>query len=88
MIQEEKGFNLRFSLEAVFPDDYDGDQDNLAWLRDWQAQVKPELLKVIFDALRRHPSWAVHVRNRGVSPEDEIEIAMMKDFTKDLSRLN
>jgi len=72
MIQEEKGFNLRFSLEAMFPDDY----------------VKPELLKVIFDALRRHPSWAVHVRNRGVSPEDEIEIAMMKDFTKDLSTLN
>jgi len=30
----------------------------------------------------------VHVRNRGVSPEDEIEIAMMKDFTKDLSPLN
>ena len=52
MIQEEKKFNLRFSLEATFPDEYDGDQDDLAWLRDWQTQLKPDLLKVIFDALR------------------------------------
>ena len=88
MIQEEKKFNLRFSLEATFPDEYDGDQDDLAWLRDWQTQLKPDLLKVIFDALLRHPSWSVHVRNRGLSPEDEIEIAVVKDFTKDLSRLN
>ena len=80
MIHEEKQFSLRFSLEAQFPDEYDGDDDNYAWLRDWEQQVKPELLKVVFETLRRHPLWNVHVRNRGLAPQDEIEIAMTKDL--------
>ena len=88
MIQEEKAFRLQFSLEAAFPDDYEGEKDNHAWLQEWEKQIKPELLKLIFDSLRRHPSWKAHVRNRGVSPLDEIEIAMVKDFTKDLSQLH
>ena len=81
MFQEEKDFNLRFSLEANFPEEYEGDEDEYAWLKEWETRVKPELLKTIFDALRRHPAWTVHVRNRGLSPTDEIEIAMVKDFT-------
>ena len=88
MIQEEKVFRLQFSLEAAFPDDYEGEKDNYAWLQEWEKQIKPELLKLIFDSLRRHPSWKARVRNRGVSPLDEIEIAMVKDFTKDLSQLH
>ena len=82
MFQEEKEFNLRFSLEANFPEDYEGEEDEYAWLKEWETRVKPELLKTIFDSLRRHPAWIVHVRNRGLSPNDEIEIAMVKDFTK------
>ncbi len=81
MFQEEKEFNLRFSLEANFPEDYEGEEDEYAWLKEWETRVKPELLKTIFDSLRRHPAWIVHVRNRGLSPNDEIEIAMVKDFT-------
>lgn len=87
MFQEEKRFTLRFSLEATFPEGYEGDEDNYAWLRDWNSQVKPELLKLIFDALRRHPAWTAHVRNRGLSPEDEIEIAMVKDYSRTPPRL-
>ena len=49
--------------------------------QEWERQIKPELLKLIFDSLRRHRSWKVHVRNRGVSPEDEIEISMVKEFS-------
>lgn len=82
MLQEEKRFNLRFSLEASFPDDYEGELDNHAWVQEWERLVKPELLRVIFESLRRHPSWAAHVRNRGLSPLDEIEIALAKDFSK------
>jgi hypothetical protein len=81
MVHEEKTFTLRFNLEAIFPEQYDGDEDDYAWLRDWEARVKPELLKIIFDSLRHYPSWTVHIRNRGISPEDEIEIAMVKDFS-------
>jgi len=35
----------------------------------------------VFSFLRRHPSWTVHIRNRGASPEDEIEIALLREFS-------
>jgi hypothetical protein len=81
MFHEEKRFNFRFNLEATFPEEYEGDEDNQAWLQEWEKQIKPELLKLIFDSLRKHRNWKVHVRNRGLSPEDEIEISMIKDIS-------
>ena len=78
---EEKEFRLRFSLEATFPDDYDGDEDQYLWLRDWSNRMKPQLLKMIFDALRQDPAWTARVRNRGLAPEDEIEIVLNRDFS-------
>jgi hypothetical protein len=82
MFHEEKTFMLRFALEARFPEEYEGDEENHAWLEDWEKRIKPELLKVVFETLRRHHTWTVHVRNRGHSPLDVIEIAMLKDFSK------
>lgn len=82
MFQEEKTFTVRFSLEAVFPEDYEGEEDDHVWLRDWEARVKPEIIKTIFEALRRDPTWAVHVRNRGKPPSEEIEIAMTRNFSE------
>ena len=78
MYQENKTFTLRFSLEAEFPESYDGDEDNYVWLQDWEARVKPDLLRVIFSELRKYPSWSAHVRNRGMSANDEVEIALVK----------
>jgi len=80
VFQEEKTFNLRFTLEAVFPDDYDGDQDGQMWVKEWEQRLKPELVKMVSDYLRQHAAWKVHVRNRGSSPLDEIEIAMVMQF--------
>jgi hypothetical protein len=82
MYQEEKTFTFRFSLEASFPDEYEGDEENLAWVREWEARIKPDLLKVLFESLRQHKSWKAHVRNRGISPADEIEIVLARDFSK------
>lgn len=82
MHHEEKTFTLRFSLEARFPDDYEGDDDEHAWVRAWEAHIKPELIKAVFDSLRRTPHWTVHTRNRGKSPADEIEIVLERDYTK------
>jgi hypothetical protein len=82
MYHEEKTFTFRFSLEAVFPDEYEGDDDQYGWVRDWEVRMKPELLKTIFQSLRRSPAYSVHVRNRGKSPVDEIEIAVRRDFSK------
>lgn len=85
MFHEDKTFTFRVSLEAAFPEDYDGNQDNHAWLREWEGQIKPELLKSLFETLRRFSTWSSHVRNRGRSPQDEIEVVLQKDFSKLLS---
>ena len=82
MYQEEKTFTFRFSLEASFADDYEGDEEHHAWVREWEARIKPDLLKVLFESLRQHRSWQAHVRNRGKSPADEIEIVLARDFSK------
>jgi hypothetical protein len=84
MYQEEKTFALRFTLEASFPDDYEGEADNKAWLREWEAHIKPKMLKLVFESLRQHPGWISHIRNRGASPADEIEVVLARDFSKSL----
>lgn len=84
MYQEEKTFVLRFSLEASFPDDYAGDEDEQNWVRDWEARIKPYVIKSVFESLRQHAGWVSHVRNRGASPTDEIEIVLTRDFAKPL----
>ena len=83
MFEEEKTFILRFNLVAEFPEDYEGDDDGYAWLHDWETRVKPELFKTVVAALRAHPSWSVHVRNRGMAATDEVEIALKKTFSTD-----
>ena len=80
MYHEEKTFNIRFHLEAQFPDEYNGDEDSHAWEYDWETRIKPEIIKAVFQALRNTPSWLSHVRNRGWSATDEIEIVMTKVF--------
>jgi len=82
MYQEEKTFVLRFSLEASFPDEYDGEDDHMVWVQEWESTIKPDLLKQVFEALRRHPAWRSHVRNRGRASTDEIEIVLARDFSK------
>ena len=81
MFHEEKTFQLKFNLEATFPEEYEGQDDEYAWLHDWETRIKPDVLKIVFEALRSYPSWNIHVRNRGKSPIEEIEIAMVKDFS-------
>ena len=81
MVREEKAFALRFTLEAEFPDEYEGDEDEYKWVKEWEQDLKPAILKLIFDSLRKHSSWKAHVRNRGASPLDEIEIALVKSFS-------
>lgn len=82
MYHEEKTFNVCFSLEARFPDDYEGDDDAHAWLNDWETRVMPDVLKSIFTTLRKFPSWSAHVRNRGIPQTEEIEISLVKDYAQ------
>jgi len=80
MFQEEKCFTVRFSLEAHFPEDYDGDDEAFAWLREWEGQIKPDVVKSVFTTLRNYPRWSAHVRNRGIAPTEEIEISLVKAY--------
>ena len=82
MHREEQSFNLRFTVEASFPDDYEGAEDQRAWTGEWEARIKPDILKMVFESLRRQPGWAAHIRNRGKSALDEIEVVVERDFGK------
>jgi hypothetical protein len=82
MYQEETSFTIRFSLEAKFPENYEEDEDAMSWVRDWDARVKPDVMKAIFQTLRHFPEWSAHIRNRGMDATDEIEIALVRDFSR------
>jgi hypothetical protein len=82
MHHEEQSFLLRFSLEAKFPEGYEGEQDELAWTEEWESRVKPDIIKGIFHTLKLHPDWAARFRNRGIAPSQEIEIVLEKDFSR------
>ena len=82
MHHEEQSFILRFSMEATFPDEYEGEEDELVWAKDWETRVKPDIIKGIFRTLEFHPKWAARFRNRGISPSQEIEIVLEQDFSK------
>lgn len=77
MPTEEKTFMLRFSLSAELPEE-ELDEEEQPWLQEWEQQIKPTMLKAVFAHLRTHPGWKVHVRNRGIPAEREVEIVMHK----------
>ena len=74
--EERAEFVLRFSLEARFPESYEGEADGYAWLRRWEEVVKPDVIAAVFAALGRHPGWTARVRQRGISHDREIEIVV------------
>jgi len=82
MENREKSFNLHFSLTADIPaalwndEDFEGDD----WLNEWEASIKPGLIRAIFAHLRSFPNWAARIRNRGISPAEEIEIVLQRIF--------
>ncbi|HVM94871.1 MAG TPA: hypothetical protein VMT89_00715 [Candidatus Acidoferrales bacterium] len=82
METRETTFVLRFSLTTTIPDSLleQDDFEEDSWLEEWERSLKPVLVRSIFQQLRSFPSWRAHVRNRGISPLDEIEIVLEKDL--------
>ena len=82
---EERTFRLRFSLSADIPveawddEDFEGDE----WLDEWEVGIKPGLIRHVMTYLRTFEGWTCHLRNRGLSPLDEIEIVLKKDWPHD-----
>ena len=77
-MKKDKSFVLRFSLETEIPpelwedDEFEEDQ----WLAEWEARIKPGLIRTVFSHLRSFDGWDAHVRNRGVPSTDEIEVVV------------
>lgn len=84
METKETTFNLRFSLLAQIPDELWDDEDfeENTWLEDWEAHIKPGLIRAVFTHLRAFPGWQARVRNRGISTADEIEIVLERTFER------
>ncbi len=80
----ERTFNLRFSLSAVMGEDLlaNDEFDENAWLNEWEVAIKPGLVRAVFSHLRSFSDWEAHVRNRGMSPLDEIEIVCTRSFDR------
>jgi DNA-binding SARP family transcriptional activator len=83
METRDKTFVMRFSLTATMPEALwaDDDFEEDAWLTEWEAAIKPGVIRAVFSHLRSFPNWEAHVRNRGISPLDEIEIVLERSFS-------
>ncbi len=79
----EKMFTVRFSLTATIPDALWEDEnfEENQWLEQWDRQIKPGLIRTVFAYLRSFPDWQARIRNRGISPEDEIEVVLERTLT-------
>ena len=79
---KEKTFNVRFSLAARIPEAMIEDEtfDDEEWLNEWEISIKPGLVRALFAHLRSFPNWEAHIRNRGMSPLDEIEIVFERRY--------
>jgi hypothetical protein len=82
MQSDEHGFLLRFSVRADIPSAAldDDEFDERAFLAEWERALKPELVRVVFQALRAAPGWTARVRNRGAASIDEIEIVVERSY--------
>lgn len=78
----EKTFTVRFTVTAEIPDVLleDDDFDEDGFRQEWEVAVKPGLIRAIFSHLRSFPEWEAHIRNRGISPLDEIEIVAQRRY--------
>ncbi|MDP9152296.1 MAG: hypothetical protein M3O36_20415 [Myxococcota bacterium] len=77
--REEGRFVVRIELSAEFDERYEGDEDGYSWLESWRARVRPRVVRVLFDELRREPGFFALAASRGQNPEAEIEITVRFD---------
>ena len=82
MHARDRTFTIRFSLTARIPDALWDDEsfEEEDWVKEWETQIKPGLIRAVFTHLRSFPNWHAHIRNRGISAEDEIEIVVERRY--------
>ena len=83
--REEREFQITLHLSATFSDDYVGDDDGYAWFESWDQELRPRIVRAIFDAVRSDPRFAAVSAPRGRDPEAaiDIELAFQGEKPKD-----
>jgi hypothetical protein len=74
--REERQFVIHLHLFAEFADDYEGDEDGFAWHRHFEQELRPRLVRAVFDALRAEPSWVATAAPRGRDPAETLDIVV------------
>ena len=72
--REEGSFTIRIDLLAEFDEAYEGDDDGYAWLDAWKANVRPRIVKALFDALRSDAAFDAIPVTRGRAPDENIDV--------------
>jgi hypothetical protein len=78
---EERDFTLRFDLRCTFEEDYEGELDGYAWLREFRDRIAPQVVEAAVRAIRGHPGWTVRPGNRGRAIEDEVTLVVERVST-------
>ena len=74
--REEGALTIRIDLSAEFGEDYEGDDDGLAWLERFRSEVQPSVVRALFDALRAGAKGKYDVLpvSRGRSPDENVDV--------------
>ncbi len=80
--REEQTFTIELQIIAEFPDDYQGDEDGYAWAQRFERELRPELVRALFEAVRRTPGWTAIAAPRGRDPSRALEIELRPDLEK------
>jgi hypothetical protein len=72
--REEGALTIRIELSAEFAEDYEGDDDGLAWLERFRREVQPNVVRAVFESLRQSRRFDVIPVSRGRSPDENVDV--------------
>lgn len=74
--REERELVIRLHLSASFEAGYDGDDDGYAWHREFDAEVRPELVRALVRVLSAQGRYRITPINRGLDAHEELELTV------------
>lgn len=74
--REERALVIRLHLSASFDEAYEGDDDGYVWHREFDSEVRPELVRALVRVLAAHGKYRITPINRGLDAHEELELAV------------
>ena len=72
--RESHEFSLTLHVSATFPEEYEGEQDGYAWRERFERDLKPRIVKAVFDEIRATKGWRALAAPRGSAPDRAVDI--------------